>query len=294
MKKLMLTTALVAATATGAFAQTETATPETDMAQTGANVPAFLVSTFTGKNLFTLDTDEIRTLDEAGLTDDSVRWNSDETFAASRDAWDDVGNIDDVVLTKDGELRGVLLDIGGFLGIGARSVMVDMDELYFVADETTAEDLSDFSVVATLTREELENLPEWDGELLTTGFAASDANMTAEAPMDQTAAAIGGDDALEGYEPIPTAELTAERVLGANVYGMEGEDIATVDDLILDADGQITQAVMDVGGFIGVGTYTVALDIADIDVMWNAESEDVRAQVSMTQEELEALPEYEG
>ncbi|WP_322893325.1 MULTISPECIES: PRC-barrel domain-containing protein [unclassified Yoonia] len=319
MKKLMLTTALVAATSMGAFAQTEATTPAADaeMADTGANVPAFLVTNFTGKSLNTFDSEEARTLGETGATDESVRWESSETFAAGRDTWENVGNIDDVVLTQDGELRGVLVDVGGFLGIGARTVMVDLDDLYFVADETAAEDLSDFSVVATMTREELESLPEWDEAQLTTGFAATgyndatvqpsdDAAMTpmddtaatpadpAVAPADGTAMDTTGDDAMEGYAAIPVEELTAEQLLGANAYDAAGDNIATVDDLVLGDDGEITHAVMDVGGFLGLGSYTVALDINEVEVMWNAESDDVRVQVNATQEQLEAMPEHEG
>ncbi|MBQ1203600.1 MAG: PRC-barrel domain-containing protein [Loktanella sp.] len=308
MKNLMLTTALVAATSFGvANAQTAATENGAEMTQAGAVVPAFLVSDFTGKNLYTLDTDTTRTLNETRMSDGvspqdraRMRWESDEAFVASRDAWDNVGNIDDVVLTQDGELRGVIIDVGGFLGLGARSVMIDLDDLYFVTDETNPEDMDDFFVVATMTQEQLENLPEWDPETLNTGFqqrgydsAAAPATNTG-AGMDDTAAMNNTNDAFEGYAPIPAAEMTAERVLGADVYGAEGENIANIDDLVLDADGAITHAVMDVGGFLGLGSYTIALEIDDVDVMWNPEDESVRARVSMTQEQLEAMPEYEG
>ena len=296
MKKLMLTTALVAATSMGAFAQTAEMTPSADveMTQTGANVPAFLVSTFTGKSLYTLDTEETRALNETRTTNENVRWESDATFAAGRDNWDNVGNIDDVVLTQDGELRGVLLDIGGFLGIGARTVMVDLDDLYFVADDTTAEDLSDFSVVASMTREQLENLAEWDEAQLTTGFEARGLSDAAMQPTGDAAMDTASNDTMDGYAPISGVELTADRIMGANVYDTAGDNIATVDDLVLGADGEVTHAVMDVGGFLGLGSYTIAMDINELDVMWNAENDDVRVQINATQEQLEAMPEYEG
>ena len=309
MKNLMLTTALVAATSMG-VAHAQTATTETGAAtaEAGMNVPAFLVSDFTGKSLYTLDTDETRALAETRQSGDltaqqrtSMRWESNETFASGRDSWNDVGNIDDVVLTQDGELRGVIIDVGGFLGLGARSVMVDLDDLYFVTDDSNPEDIDDFFVVATMSQEALENLPEWDAEQLSTGFTqrsyGDDANATA---MDGNTAvgtegvSQGTDTAMDGYAPMPAAEMTAERVLGADVYDAQGENIANVDDLVLGEDGAITHAVMDVGGFLGLGSYTVAIDIDDVDVMWNPEDDSVRARVSMTQEQLENLPEYEG
>ena len=205
------------------------------------------------------------------------------------------------MLTQDGELRGVIIDVGGFLGLGARSVMVDLDDLYFVTDDSNPEDIDDFFVVATMSQEALENLPEWDAEQLSTGFTqrsyGDDANATA---MDGNTAvgtegvSHGTDTAMDGYAPMPAAEMTAERVLGADVYDAQGENIANVDDLVLGEDGAITHAVMDVGGFLGLGSYTVAIDIDDVDVMWNPEDDSVRARVSMTQEQLENLPEYEG
>ena len=59
MKTLMLTTALVTATAFGAAAQTGTETTQEMNAANGAQatVPAFLSSDFTGMNLYTLDSD---------------------------------------------------------------------------------------------------------------------------------------------------------------------------------------------------------------------------------------------
>ncbi|TVQ59626.1 MAG: hypothetical protein EA355_00235, partial [Rhodobacteraceae bacterium] len=61
-----------------------------------------------------------------------------EVFLADRDAWESVGAIDDVVMTQDGDVRGVLLDVGGFLGFGARTVMVDIEDLHFVSEDPEA------------------------------------------------------------------------------------------------------------------------------------------------------------
>lgn len=89
-------------------------------------------------------------------------------------------------------------------------------------------------------------------------------------------------------------ERSADRLMGADVYDAQGENIANVDDVLFDNDHAISQIVMDVGGFLGLGSHTVALDLADIDIMWSDEDGNVRVQVSMTQEQLEELPEYEG
>ncbi len=321
MNKLMLTTAIVAVTSMGAVAQTT----DTGEAQTSGNVPAFLVTDFTGKDLYTLDTEEVRTLSEQrGQAGRTTGWDSSDVFTSERDAWDNVGNIDDMIVTMDGDIRGIIIDVGGFLGIGARSVMVDINDLYFVSENGAAEDIDDFFVVASMTQEQLEALPEWSEDQLRTGFeqrgydsaqAEPGATMgaghtTAMDPQSDSAQmetqdGMQGDDGMAtqadartevpaGYEVLSAEERTADRLLGADVYGREGDSIATVDDLVLGDDGSVTHAVMDVGGFLGMGEHTVALEIDDIDILWNDEDGNVRVQLPMTQEEMESLPEYQG
>jgi uncharacterized protein YrrD len=317
MNKFMLTTAIVAVTSMGAVAQTT----DTDTTQTSENVPAFLATDFTGKNLYTLDTEETRALTEGEMAEDqsawertSARWGSGDVFTSGRESWENVGNIDDIIMTMDGEIRGILIDVGGFLGIGARSVMVDIDDLYFVNDDPEAEGIDDFFVVATMTEEQLEALPEWSEDQLTMGFeqrSYQDASVGAGATMEQHDEDVAMDaegteqtdmqtqheartEVPDGYQVMGAEERTADRLIGADVYGREGENVATVDDLVLGDTGEVTHAVIDVGGFLGMGEHTVALEIDDIDILWNDADGNVRVQLPMTQEELESLPEYES
>ncbi|WFE74321.1 PRC-barrel domain-containing protein [Roseinatronobacter sp. S2] len=314
MNKLMLTTAIVAVTSMGAVAQTSDTTMNGDdaaMTESSQFIPAFLSSDFTGKNLYTLDTEQTRTLTQDRAAEDasawdrtSMRWESSDAFASERDAWENVGDIQDIVMTKDGEVRGVLIDVGGFLGLGARTVMVDISDLYFVADDTAPEELSDFFVVAAMSQDQLEALPEWDEEQLTIGYEAQaydDASAGADMGMqdqgdamtEQTATPDAA-PATDGYSEMTEQDRTAENLLGADVYGGEGDNIGTVDDVVMADDGTMTHLVMDVGGFLGLASHTIALEVDDVEIMWNDEDGDVRVDVSMTQEQLESLPEYEG
>lgn len=307
MKKLMMTTALVAMTSMGAFAQTAT-TPTTGAETSVAtqNVPAFVASNFTGKNLYTLDHDdaravgENRTAAEDRAAGTATGWQTNTAFTDNRDAWEDVGNIADVVMTSDGDVRGVLIDVGGFLGIGARTVMVNFEDLNFLADDTTPEDLSDFVVVTAMSRDQLEALPEWDEDQLTMGYesrnAGNDTAMTNTAATGTTAEPMTANNGMarEGYTDMPLEERTAERLIGANAVTADGEEIATVDDLVLDADSAATHVIMDVGGFLGMGTHTVAIDINEVDILWNDADGDVMVQISMTEDQLRAMPEHEG
>lgn len=299
MKNLMLTTALVAVTSMGAVAQTAdapaptpTANANADAGATSQAVPAFVASDFEDKELYTLNSDEARALRDTRAADgERVGWESSPIFTENRDAWENVGNISDIVITQDGDVQGVLIDVGGFLGLGARTVMIDMSELYFVTNEADAEGEDRYSVLVSLSKEQLEAMPAWDEAQLTSGFASSSPAMMQEQTQTQTS---GDSTAAEGgFAPMPEQARTAERLTGANAYTPEGEDIATVSELVLDEDGSTSHLVMDVGGFLGMGSHTVALDIAEVDILWNDAEDEVRVEVPLSEEELRALPAYE-
>ena len=333
MKHLMLTTALTSATAFGVMAQTE---PDAMSQQDGAQmaVPAFFASDLTGKNLYTLDSDDARTLGERDESEangngmssadrDRMRWTSSETFLAHRDSWEDVGSIDEIVMSMDGEIRGVLLDIGGFLGIGATTVMVSIEDLHFVTQDGDADDIDDFEVVIAMSEDELENLPEWDDDQLHSGFEMrsdrqqdqqqvelQDQEQEQQQDQDQAElqqqeqqrdqdqqdqtrdaeSSVFGDDhmMLEGED------RTADRLIGADVYDANGENIGSVDDIMLDESDGVSDILVDVGGFLGIGAHTVRMPLADAQIGWSDSNDEVRVQVMMTADELEDMPEHQS
>ena len=310
MKNLMLTTAMVAVTTMGAVAQTADAPAQAPAAtaQTGAQprtVPGFMASDLFDKELYTLDSEDARAMrDSQAAEGEQVRREDSATFNENRDSWENVGNVSDIVVTQDGEVRGVLIDVGGFLGLGARTVMVEMDELNFVTEDPAAVAGDRYSLVVTMSQDELEALPEWD-EARLSGFEPRDPGLVQDqariaqgsVPVEPDATRPVENDRVvqdtTGYAELPAQERTVERLMGAPAYSPQGEDIGSVEELVLDADGRTTHLVMDVGGFLGMGTHTVALDMDQVNIMWNAEEEDVRVQVPMSEDELRAMPEYQ-
>lgn len=300
MHKFMMTSALVATTAlaTPALAQTDPGAPAVTAAPAlqAGHVPAFRASAFTGMRLYALDHAAGHDL----RADPAARWTSGATFEAQRDQWENIGSISDIVMTQDGEIRGVLVDIGGILGFGAHTVMVDIDQLYFVADETTPENITDFNVVATLSRDQLEAMPAWSDEALAVGFAARDDHIapaadpvtgTATGPvtgMDTTTTAPPADATVAATQP------TADALLGATVCEPGGESIGAVSDLVLNGTTEVEAVVIDVGGFLGMGSHTVALPVDQLDIVQDASSGDLRVEVLMSREQLEALPAHQG
>lgn len=307
MRKLMMTTALVAtaslATSYAALADNHQTTA-TESGQMHATVPAFLASDFTGMTLHAID--------PAAPMD---------AQATDRDDWENVGSIGDIVMSQDGDVRGVLIDVGGFLGFGARTVMIDMADISFVPDLEAPEGSDDFFVVATMSRDALEALPEWSDEMLQAGFAPRSMETGGTPEATDQAAATGGsasaaatvsDDASaavdegrvgtpgglaevpEGYTVVDASTPTAEQILSADVYDAMGDSIGNVNDVTLHEDHGVQEVIVDIGGFLGIGSHSVALPVDGADILWNAQDDSVRIHLPMTREQLESLPEYES
>jgi hypothetical protein len=69
---------------------------------------------------------------------------------------ENIGDINEVVLSKDGRVAAVIVGVGGFLGIGEREVAISFDSLRMASD-------SNHNAVLTVnaTKESLKNAPEW-------------------------------------------------------------------------------------------------------------------------------------
>lgn len=58
-------------------------------------------------------------------------------------------------------------------------------------------------------------------------------------------------------------------------------------------DGDVRGVLIDVGGFLGIGSHTVTINVEQVDILWNDAEDDVHVEVPMTEEEVRAMPEYQ-
>ncbi|MFW8594091.1 PRC-barrel domain-containing protein [Cribrihabitans neustonicus] len=123
------------------------------------------------------------------------------------------------------------------------------------------------------------------------------ATETGEA-MDETAAETeemmddAGASAEASAKVIAIEDLTAEELTGTRAYDANDEHVGEVSEVILTADGKVEGVVVDLGGFLGIGEKPVKLTMDDIEI--NEVEGDLRVRIMMTEEQMEALPEYEG
>jgi sporulation protein YlmC with PRC-barrel domain len=53
----------------------------------------------------------------------------------------------------------------------------------------------------------------------------------------------------------------ASKLIGADVYNESSDKIGKLEDLILSPDGKLSVAIVEVGGFLGVGQHRVAIPV---------------------------------
>jgi sporulation protein YlmC with PRC-barrel domain len=348
MKKLLLSTAILAAAAGTAWSQTAA----NDLFRTEMSQGDVLASDLIGARIYATETEV-----------------SGDAANGVQEGWEDIGEVNDVILSTDGSVQAVLVDIGGFLGMGERQVAVQMPALRVMRDDAT--DVDDFFLVMNANRGVLEEAPAYgmpgDGAQADpnqTGVTAGDtatASGTANEPTtatgglsqtqqqstaegglsddqppvqaedptmaDQGASgqtgtgsaaedAAGGTSEMagqvldegqgtpdavegaapgtrEGYAAATPDMLTAENLTSAEVYDARDERIGEIADLILDDQGQITQVVLDVGGFLGIGEKRVALPMSEVEIMRADSNGALRVYVPHSEEQLEQMPTVE-
>lgn len=102
-----------------------------------------LASDLIGMRVYAVDRD----LDENEFYEESARTD-----------WDDIGEINDLVVGWNGEIQAVILGVGGFLGLGEKDVAVEISSLKRVRER---DDSDDWFLVVNSTKDQLENAPTY-------------------------------------------------------------------------------------------------------------------------------------
>lgn len=98
-------------------------------------------------------------------------------------------------------------------------------------------------------------------------------------------------------QPAPPPSVTvigardAHGILGRDVLSSANEDMGRIVDVIVDRDGKVRAAVIDFGGFLGVGSRKIVVD-------WNAlrfagvSNKSDSITLDLTKQQVSAAPEY--
>ena len=148
MKQLYLTSAILLTLGGAAIAQTaapETPPPADAAAATpegAAQTGLLRASAFEGADIYTVD------------VTGNTTWDDGVAYTDINADWDKIGEVEDLVLDQSGEIVGAIAEVGGFLGIGEKEVVLQPEEMAFVVTPDR------IAIVSGLSKEALESREE--------------------------------------------------------------------------------------------------------------------------------------
>ncbi|WP_029059253.1 PRC-barrel domain-containing protein [Stappia stellulata] len=315
LRNILASTAIVALMTSGAIAQSETPRAKKADEQTmmqGENAR--------GSGIYEFETDTVAQESARGFLVSNMIGES--LMAGEGENAEEIGDINDIIVERDGSVRAVIVGVGGFIGLGEKDVAVDFGRLSFVSSNE-----DQMRVVSDLSKQELENapgyerpdnIPNWmsmnrqgemtqarrDGEMdqvrngdemKQTGEGADGAYRTAQdesaAPAQKQMESMSDSDWTAERTEIDTATVSTDALVGASVYTAADTDIGEVSEVLLGQDGQVEAVVIDVGGFLGFGEKPVAVSYDSLR-MYEGDGGGLLITASFTEEELDNARSY--
>jgi hypothetical protein len=108
-------------------------------------------------------------------------------------------------------------------------------------------------------------------------------------PPPPPAAAPAAPSTDAEVKPLDNSVVT---VLGKKVQGAKGEDLGRVVDVLADATGRVRIAVIEFGGFLGVGNRRIAVDWSLL--RFNPDDQNQPLILSVSRNKLQSAPEYKN
>lgn len=81
----------------------------------------------------------------------------------------------------------------------------------------------------------------------------------------------------------------SSKLVGLNVYNSANEKVGDINDLIIDAKGAVTHAIVGVGGFLGIGEKNVAVEFSSLKMARDKDGKPT-ALLDTTKESLTTAP----
>jgi hypothetical protein len=281
MKRIIATTAMTLMLSTSAFAAAHTTALSPYTVEQQGDIYA---SEFIGMRVYSAEND-FDSFDTDTMVD-----------AGAEQEWDDIGEVNDVILGRDGQVKAVIIGVGGFVGIGEKDVAVEMSSIKMVNEK---DDADDFFLVVNTNKESLTELEAFSRTSVMEQEAevadARDDHSATDPMMDGDREMLMAPDVVrDGFGVATREELTTEDLTGARLYGINDEDIGEINSLIVNDQGQIERAVLDIGGFLGMGEHQISVTLDELSILRENDGGGFRVFIDASKEQLEAQPQYNG
>jgi hypothetical protein len=119
---------------------------------------------------------------------------------------------------------------------------------------------------------------------------ADDIDPPQKSPVSEVTANAGANAEAQDTLKTVLPKEDVQGVLGKEVKSSTGEDLGRIVEVLVDQLGQVRAAVIDFGGFLGVGSRKVVVDWATMHFV----PADARGQITLdlTRDQIKAAPEY--
>ena len=95
---------------------------------------------------------------------DEDEWMGTEYYDEIDTEWEEVGEVEDIVMSRDGQLIGLVAEVGGFLDIGDSDILLNLDDVRTVGGGVDV-GYDEISFVTRLSEEQLEGMQDVDETL---------------------------------------------------------------------------------------------------------------------------------
>jgi sporulation protein YlmC with PRC-barrel domain len=148
------------------------------------------------------------------------------------------------------------------------------------------------SLMAAASAAALLALPAWAQTTTQPSGTQPPATTAPSAPAAAPATPAPGHTVTEGQQQLPETHMLGSDLIGASVTNTNGDSIGKTSDVLVDKDTKTVDAVViDVGGFLGIGSKSVAIPLDKLTI---GARPDEGVKTAMTKDQLKALPSFEG
>ena len=201
-----------------------------------------------------------------------------------------MGEVDDLIMSRNGKIKKVILSVGGFLGIGDRLVAVPFKSLKI--DEKN-------NIIYNVTKQQLENHPVFSYRReglygyyyqpfypLPAYGTRREYRYPPPPPYGEPYAPFPPRGKYRGefgpweWEYFPE-RLRISAILNQVVLNNKGEEAGEIDDLIINRVGKVEQIILSLGGFLGIDEKLVSipfkpLKVTDLGIVYNVSREELK------------------
>jgi sporulation protein YlmC with PRC-barrel domain len=207
---------------------------------------------------------------------------------------EEIGEVDDLIMSRNGKIKKVILSVGEFLQTGEKLVTVPFRSL---------KESDEGHIVYNATKEQLKRdrrFSYWSEGLYGRPFypfppygvgwgyqAPSPPPGRKSVPFPRKGKCRGEFRPWEWeYSP---ERLRISALLDQGIFNDKGEEVADLDDLMISPEGKVEQIILNVGGFLGMAEKLVAvpyrsLKVTDLGIVYNIMKEQLQKSPAFSYE----------